>query len=480
MKNRLLNSLRPKRKKALRMPKDGIPSVLTGALQFGIKPGLERITKLLELLGNPQDLVKSVHVAGTNGKGSVCTYLSTILACDGRKVGVFTSPYLERFSERIRILDGRSGALSFLEDDSVGEIPSGRLDALSDKVAAAMETMLSGGFEHPTEFELITAIAFLYFAEEKVDICVLETGLGGRLDSTNVIKDPVATGICALGLDHCGVLGSTISEIASEKAGIFKKGAPAVSIDPDEMIITGEMKAAVRETLIKAADEKGSPLTFVSTHGAGQNARFDVDGTMHFELDGISYDTCLNGRHQVSNAALAIALARLCKASGDSIKEGISLTRWKCRLEILSLDPVVIIDGGHNPQGAESLAVTFNDILDGHLKGRPVRIVAGMMADKDVKGVYEAYRNDGLNIADAVTVRPANSRSMDPANLSEIINDVYNNKVQTLEADSPEEGVRIAFERSKADGMPLLVTGSLYLAGQVRGYLKGIIRCMTI
>ena len=457
------------------MPDNGIPKVLTGALQFGIKPGLQRITRLLDLLGNPQDKIRSVHVAGTNGKGSVCTFLSTILACDGRKVGVFTSPYLERFSERIRILDGRSDALLFLEDDAVGEIPKGRLNELSDMVAKAQNTMLSEGMEHPTEFELITAIAFLYFAEEKVDVCVLETGLGGRLDSTNVIKDPIATGICALGLDHCGVLGSTISEIASEKAGIFKKESPAVCIDPAEMIISDEMREAVRETLIKAADEKGSPLSFVSTHGAGKKARFGMDGKMHFELDGTQYETGLNGRHQVSNAALAIALARLCKASEDSIKEGISLTRWKCRCEILSHDPVVIIDGGHNPQGAESLAVTFNDILGGTLKGRPIRIVAGMMADKDVKGVYEAYRDGGLNISEAVTVRPANSRSMDPANLSEIINDVYNNKVQTLEADSPEEGVRIAFERSKADGMPLLVTGSLYLAGQVRGYLKGII-----
>ena len=457
------------------MPDNGIPSVLTGALQFGIKPGLQRITRLLDLLGNPQDKIRSVHVAGTNGKGSVCTFLSTILACDGRKIGVFTSPYLERFSERIRILDGKADALAFLEDDSIGEIPAGRLNELSDRVADAQNTMLSEGMEHPTEFELITAIAFMYFAEEKVDVCVLETGLGGRLDSTNVIKDPIATGICALGLDHCGVLGSTISEIASEKAGIFKKDAPAVCIDPAEMIIPAEMKSVVRETLIKAADEKGSPLTFVSTHGAGQKARFGMDGKMYFELDGTAYDTCLNGRHQVSNAALAISLARLCKASEDSIREGISLTVWKCRCEILSLTPLVIIDGGHNPQGAESLAMTFNDMLGGTLKGRPIRIVAGMMADKDVKGVYEAYRDGGLNIAEAVTVRPANSRSMDPANLSEIINDVYNNKVQTLEASSPEEGVRLAFERSKADGMPLIVTGSLYLAGQIRGYLKGII-----
>lgn len=462
------------------MPENDIPSVLTGALQFGIKPGLERITRLLELLGDPQKKIKAVHVAGTNGKGSVCTYLSTILACDGRRVGVFTSPYLERFSERIRIIEGREGAIALLENDSCGEIPKDRLNELSDRVASAQEQMLSEGMEHPTEFELITAIGFLYFAEENVDIAVLETGLGGRLDSTNVVESPVATAVCAIGLDHCGVLGSTIAEITAEKAGIFKSGVPAICLDPADMILSEDMKDDVRQVLISTARKKDAPLTFVGTDGAMEKAVFGTDGKMVFELDGKKYETALNGRHQVANAALAIALARICKASQEAVKEGISLTRWKCRCEILSLEPVVFIDGGHNPQGAESLAATLNDILGGMLKGRNLRVVAGMMADKDVKGVYEAYRDGGLNIAEAVTVRPDNSRSMDPSNLSEIINDVYNNKVQTLEAGSPEEGVRMALERSSADRMPLLVTGSLYLAGQVRGYLKGIIRCMTI
>ena len=303
------------------MPENGIPSVLTGALKFGIKPGLERITRLLELLGNPQDSVKAVHVAGTNGKGSVCTFLSTILACDGKKVGIFTSPYLERFSERIRIIDGREDAVRLAEDDSTGEIPSDRLNELSDRVAKAMEKMLAEGMEHPTEFELITAIGFLYFAEEKVDIAVLETGLGGRLDSTNVIDKPVATAICAIGLDHCAVLGSDVSQIASEKAGIFKKGVPAVCLEPSDMILSESMKEDVRKTLTGAAIEKDSPLTFVSADGADKNAVFGMNGKMSFELDGYKYSTALNGRHQVANAALAIALARICGASQTSIEE---------------------------------------------------------------------------------------------------------------------------------------------------------------
>lgn len=457
------------------MPEDGIPSVLTGALQFGIKPGLERINRLLELLGNPQDSIEAVHIAGTNGKGSVCTYLSTILALDGRKVGVFTSPYLERFTERIRLIDGREGAMKLSEDDSYGEIPMDRLNELSDRVSKAQEKMLAEGMEHPTEFELITALGFLYFAEEKVDIAILETGLGGRLDSTNVLKKPVATGICAIGLDHCKVLGSTISEIASEKAGIFKKGVPALCIDPSDMILPEDMKEDVRKTMTLKAEEIGAPLTFIGTNGAEKNVEFGLDGKMLFELGGKRYATTLNGRHQVSNANLAIALAEICGASGEAIEEGIALARWKSRLEIMSFEPVVIMDGGHNPQGAESLASTMNDILGGTLKGREIRIVAGMMADKDVTGVYEAYRDGGLKIAEAITVRPDNPRSMEPVELSRKINLVYNNKVHTLEADSPEEGVLIALDRSRSDGMPLLVTGSLYLAGQVRGYLKGII-----
>lgn len=462
------------------MPDNGIPSVLSGALQFGIKPGLERINRLLELLGNPHESLKAVHVAGTNGKGSVCTYLSAILACSGKKVGVFTSPYLERFSERIRIIEGREGIASFSKDDSYGEIPSDRLDALSARVKDAQDIMLAEGMEHPTEFELITAIGFLYFAEEKVDICVLETGLGGRLDSTNVLKEPVATAICAIGLDHCSILGSDVSQIAAEKAGIFKPGVPAVCLDPDDMILSDDMRKDVREQLIKSAKAAGSSITFISAKDAGKTVSFSMDGKMSFELDGRRYVTSLNGRHQVSNAALAIALAKTCGASDDAIEEGIRIAEWKCRLEILSFSPLIIIDGGHNPQGAESLAATFGELLGGTLKGREIRVVAGMMADKDVRGVYEAYRNGGLNIAEAVTVRPDNARSMDPVELSGIINLVYNNKVRTQEALSPEEGVRIAAERSKADGMPLLVTGSLYLAGQVRGYLKGIISCMTI
>ena len=193
---------------------EAVPEFLTGALKFGIKPGLERITRLCEILGDPQDSFRSIHIAGTNGKGSVTAFLSTMLACDDRKVGIFTSPYLERFSERIRIIDGRQGLASFEKDETYGEIDAADLDRLSSEVEKATQQMTEEGFEHPTEFELITALCFLYFAEKKVDVAVLEVGLGGRLDSTNVIKDPIVTAVCAIGYDHTDRLGTTISEIA--------------------------------------------------------------------------------------------------------------------------------------------------------------------------------------------------------------------------------------------------------------------------
>ena len=462
------------------MPDSDMPDVLKGALQFGIKPGLERISELMRLLGNPQDKFRSIHIAGTNGKGSVATYISSIMAAGGKNVGVFTSPYLERFTERIRIIDGRQGLLKYVADDSYGEISSSDLEKYSDMVKNAREKMLSeGSTDEPTEFELITAICFLYFADCNVDVAVLETGLGGRLDSTNVIKDPLVTVITALGMDHCGVLGNTISEIAGEKAGIFKEGSPCVCYEPKLMILPEEMKSDVRDTLLCKAREKNIDITFAGSREAFDSAVFTEDGRMEFVYDGITYSTTLNGKHQVGNAVVAIETAVKCGMDEQAIKEGISLARWKSRAEILSTDPVIIIDGGHNPQGAQSLGETMNVMLGGSLKGKPVRILMGVMADKDVSGILEAYRSCGLNIVSAVTVRPENPRAELPENLAQKIKLVYNiNDLQAIA--SPEEGTRLAYEQTVKDGMTLLVTGSLYLTGQVRATLKGLIECTTI
>lgn len=463
------------------MPKSEMPDVLKGALQFGIKPGLERISGLMSLLGDPQDRFRSVHIAGTNGKGSVATFISSIMAASGKKVGVFTSPYLERFTERIRIIDGKQGLIGLSRDDSYGEIDQASLDKYSSLVAEAKERLVAEGIsDEPTEFELITAIGFLYFADQNVDVAVLETGLGGRLDSTNIVKEPLVTVITALGLDHCGVLGNTISEIAGEKAGIFKEGSPCVCFEPDLMILPEELKKDVRDALTSKALEKNIDITFAGSREAFDSARFTVDGRMEFIYSGEVYTTALNGKHQVGNAITAIEAARTCQIPEKAIKEGISLATWKCRAEILSIEPTVIIDGGHNPQGAQSLGETINVMLGGTLQDRPIRLLMGVMADKDVEGILSAYKACGLNITGAVTVKPINPRSEPADVLAEKIKLVYNISDDLEVIPDAEEGTRVAYEKSVRDGKVLLATGSLYLTGQIRATLKGLIECTTI
>lgn len=463
------------------MPKSEMPDVLKGALQFGIKPGLERISGLMSLLGDPQDRFRSVHIAGTNGKGSVATFISSIMAASGKKVGVFTSPYLERFTERIRIIDGKQGLIGLSQDDSYGEIDQASLDKYSSMVAEAKERLVAEGIsDEPTEFELITAIGFLYFADQNVDVAVLETGLGGRLDSTNIVKEPLVTVITALGLDHCGVLGNTISEIAGEKAGIFKEGSPCVCFEPDLMILPEELKKDVRDALTSKALEKNIDITFAGSREAFDSARFTVDGRMEFIYGGEVYTTALNGKHQVGNAITAIEAARTCQIPEKAIKEGISLASWKCRAEILSIEPTVIIDGGHNPQGAQSLGETINVMLGGTLQDRPIRLLMGVMADKDVEGILSAYKACGLNITGAVTVKPINPRSEPADVLAEKIKLVYNISDDLEVIPDAEEGTRVAYEKSVRDGKVLLATGSLYLTGQIRATLKGLIECTTI
>lgn len=456
------------------MPED-IPEFLTGALKFGIKPGLQRITRLCEILGDPQDSFKAIHIAGTNGKGSVSAFVSTMLACDDRRVGVFTSPYLERFSERIRIIDGRKGLESLEADETSGEISEEDLSRLSAEVQKATLQMTGEGYEHPTEFELITALCFLYFAEKKVDVAVLEVGLGGRLDSTNVIRSPLVTSVCAIGYDHTDRLGTTIEEITGEKAGIFKSGSPAVCLDPSITILGDEDKDKVRSVLTSKAEEAGAKISFAGSEDVLDSCIFTEDGRMSFTYEGRTYNTSLNGKHQAGNAAVAIETARAVGISEETISEGIARTVWKCRAEIICKDPVIILDGGHNPQGAESLADLMGRVMDGRLLGKPVRLVMGVMADKDLANILAKYRDGGIEPFEAVAVRPDNPRSLPPDELLYNIKLVYNNGVKTKGFDDPCDGVRYALERSREDGIPILITGSLYLLGQIRTYLKGII-----
>lgn len=450
---------------------ESTPEFIKESLKFGINLGLERMNELDRLLGNPEKELKVVHVAGTNGKGSVVSFISTALAASGLKVGIYTSPFLERFSERMRIIDGKEGLNRLLSDDTEGEIDKVSLEYYSGLVKEATDIMTENGFEHPTEFELVTAICYLWFRDSRVDVAVLETGLGGRLDSTNVIETPLAAVITSIGLDHQDRLGDTVSKIASEKAGIFKKGVPVFSSDPDCMLLPADMKQDVRDTLRKeAADKEVSSLTFVKADPA--KASFTEEGKMLFEVDGEEYETALQGRHQILNAALAIRVLKdVFSLPEDVIRDGLSKTRWKGRAELINSDPAVVIDGGHNVQCAESLITTLKDMCGGRFKDLKFRVVMGVMADKNVEGMIRTYKELGLDPVDVYTVRVDNPRSMAPDALSKIIRIVYNNSIMPVSFENAEDGVSEACQKTGEDGIPLLVTGSLYLIGEVRGKL---------
>ena len=464
---------------------DKTPEFLEEALKFGIKLGLDRMIRLMEILGDPQDGIRYIHVAGTNGKGSVVTYTSSILASAGYKVGIYTSPFLERFSERMRILNGRDDLLTFLEDDSVGEIDKESLDRYSDAVQKAAAQMTSEGFESPTEFELVTAIAFMWFKDQNVDVAVLETGLGGRLDSTNIIKDPLCTLITAIGLDHTDRLGNTISEISGEKAGIIKEGRTVILFDPKAMILGKEEQDDVYKVMKAKADELNAPLKI--SVATPSEVSYGKDGRMSFVLPDRSdkpFHTSLIGEHQIHNAALAIDCAVFLSENGfditsDNISEGIDLARWKGRVECISKDPIILLDGGHNPQGIKSLSDALGNIFEGDLKGRDMRLVIGVMKDKDVKNMLLTLEDSGVRFTEVFATTVDNPRSMSGSELCNKVKLVYNNEVDCNAFDDAKDAVAKAVKKTLDDGMPLLVTGSLYLLGQIRGEILRLIKELT-
>lgn len=457
------------------------PEYLKDALKFGINLGLSRMIRLNELLGDPVSRFRCIHIAGTNGKGSVTTYISSILAASGLKVGVYTSPFLERFSERIRIIDGLGGLVSLRKDECYGEIDQTSVETILERIRSACEQMEQEGYEHPTEFELTTALCYVFFAENNIDVAVLETGLGGRLDATNIIKDPLCTAITAMGMDHSDRLGNTIGEIAGEKAGIFKSGCKALVYDPDESILDKESAATVREVFLEKARAMAAPIEFV---GAGSfEVDYPSDGRMYFKASftrGRIYDTSMPGEHQIGNCALAVACCREVSGkngisiSEDDIVNGVREAVWKGRAECMSTDPILILDGGHNPQGAASLAGVLGRIMEGRLRNVPLRVVMGAMADKDVDGIIRALKDGGVIVGEIYGVTVNNPRSMRASEICNRVKLVYNNGVKAVDSLSPRDAVKQAYEASVEDGMPMLVTGSLYLIGEVRAELKAL------
>ncbi|MBE6546984.1 MAG: bifunctional folylpolyglutamate synthase/dihydrofolate synthase [Ruminococcaceae bacterium] len=394
------------------------------------KPGLERINALCDKLGDPQNSLHFVHVAGTNGKGSFCSMLSSVLHRAGLRVGLYTSPYIRFFNERMCV-DGTP-----ISDEELAELTEyirPIADAMTDK---------------PTEFELITAIAFEYFKRHACNVVILEAGMGGRLDSTNIIRHPLLSVITGIALDHTAYLGDTVEAIAAEKAGIIKDGAP--------VLYGGENRNAAA-VIEKTAKEKGSRFVSVDYRGL-RNICGDLGGTT-FDFE--QYEKIkirLLGMYQPRNAAVVLKAVELLRAGGmeipeQAVREGLAEARWKARFEVLTEDPLMIFDGAHNPQGihsaVESIRYYFGD--------RKVYLLTGVLKDKD----YTAIAADLSQVASrAFTITPDSPRALIASDYAETLSA---SGIVSQAYDSLSEGLSAARSAAKQDGVPLLCLGSLYV-----------------
>ena len=428
--------------------------------------GLDRIRELLERLGRPQDRLRFVHVAGTNGKGSTCAYIANVLQAAGYRTGWFSSPYIEVFEERIRV-DGAN-------------IPLDDLTRVTLQVRDQAEAMAAESGDHPTEFELMTAVALLHFAQAGCQVVVLEVGLGGRLDSTNVIEAPDVAVICRIGLDHTAMLGSTVAQVAAEKAGVIKQGSAVVSWpqQPDAAAVVRDAAQAAGDTLT-CADFSQLVILPVVRRAFGQLAEGEAAVVRPFIYKGKRYETTLLGTYQPQNAAVALEAITALRERGWEIPDtavcaGVANTRWSGRFEVLPhvpAKPTVVVDGGHNPQGAQVLADSLEDVFaDGK-----VVLLSGVMADKD----YVAMLETVLPCASGfVAVMPDNPRAL-PA-------EEYSAAARTVAAKLPvapapnailsattyAEAVTAAERLAGPDGI-ICAFGSLYSIHETKEALRG-------
>lgn len=397
-------------------------------------PGLHRVRELLQRLGNPQDGLRFIHVAGTNGKGSICACLASVLETAGYRVGLNTSPHLERFHERIRV-NGE-------------EIPDRALGAVMKRVRPAAEAMP----EHPTEFELITAAAFLHFLERRCDIVILETGLGGALDASNVIDVPELAVLTAMGMDHAALLGPTLRDIAAAKAGIVKPGGAVVS--------RGGCPEADAE-FYRVCRERGAELTELDLSRLTVR-RLGLEGAVFSFAPWENLTIPLAGAYQTENAALALTALECLREKGwhipeEAIRRGLASVRWPGRFEVLGRDPVFLLDGAHNAHGMRAAVESLRTLFP----GQRLTVLLGIMADKDVEEMVDLL----APLAErAFVFRPDSPRAMDPAALCALL---AARGVEARPCVSAEEGVEAALAAAGPEGA-ICALGSLYLCGAVR------------
>ena len=405
----------------------------------GSRPGLERITELLEKLNNPQDGLKFIHIAGTNGKGSNSAMLESILRAAGYKTGLFVSPYIKHFNERICV-NGKP-------------IGDEELAAATAHVRPFADSMADA----PTEFELITAIGLVHFLKEKCDVIVLETGMGGRLDSTNVIKDPLACVITGIAMDHTAFLGDTVEKIAAEKAGIIKAGSP---------VVWGGYDKGARAVIENKAHEMAS--SFVAAEDTPMTVReMTLSGTVVDYGKRENVQLPLLGTYQPQNLATVLSTVDVLQSRGlqiseEAVRAGLAAVRWRGRFEKLCDKPLIFSDGAHNPEGiaaaAKGIAHYFPD--------RPVALLTGVMADKDYTDMVRMLAPVTCRV---FTLTPDNPRSLDAADYAAVYAKAG---VEASAHDTVEDAVAAAVAYARETGTPLFSLGSLYMYVEVTDVLE--------
>ena len=393
------------------------------------KPGLERIRTLCASLGNPQNGMRFVHVAGTNGKGSFCSMLSSVLRAAGYKTGLYTSPYIKVFNERMAI----NGEM----------IDNEELAALVEYVRPFADAMT----DKPTEFELITAIAFEYFHRHNCDVVVLETGMGGRLDSTNIIENPLLSVITGIALDHTAFLGDTVEKIATEKAGIIKDRRP---------ILYGGEDRVAEAVIANTAKERGSDF-FGVDYGMLSCERMTLDGTLLHFGEHRNIKISLLGLYQPKNASVVLSAVDILRREGmeisdEAIKAGLASATWPARFEILSRDPLVIFDGAHNPQGIDAAVASIQH----YFKDQKVYVMTGVLRDKDY-GVIARRLSEVASRAFVMT--PDNPRALPAEDYAALLSSLG---VAATPYPSVKEAFAAAKAAAKENNMPLICLGSLY------------------
>ena len=406
----------------------------------GSRPGLSRITELLAAIGNPEKQLRCIHIAGTNGKGSTSAMLDSILRKAGYRVALFTSPYLYRFGERMQV-NGEP-------------ISDAALCRVIERIRPAVDAMA----DRPTEFELITAAAFSWFAEEKVDVAVIEVGMGGRLDATNVLEAPLLSIITGISLDHTAYLGDTVEAIAREKAGILRADVPAVC---------GDVFPSVRAVLTAEAEAHGTAATFVDPSALRDILPTRFGTTFSYrtrEGVGIPFAAV----YQPKNAALVLDACDALAARGlalpeEAIREGLAAVRWPGRFEYLRHDPDVVFDGSHNPEGIAAAHESIKRLYPGKFL-----LLTGVMKDKDFSAMIETLAPD---VAEVFCVRPDNPRALPAAALAEAWQAAG---ASARGFDTVDAAMAEALAAAHAQALPLFILGSLYLYREARDAFEAI------